>query len=368
MSLKETKINIYTPFIHSRDRVSSVMLDVIFVLLPLVVFAYLAHGEWALLAISTSIVAAVVTEFLFSWFFLNKTNTLADGTAVITALLLAFTLSPFTPWYVIAFGASMAVIFGKILWGGLGKNKFNPALVGREFMSVFFPVIMSSGTLWSSKGYVNIPEINIFGQFADNELARYVDSLFYKATGAMGEYSVIFLIIGGLYLLFRQRISWHIPLSMFLTFFLLLQVFYDSALKYSLAGVILGTVYMATDMPSSPSTKGGKLYYGMMIGVVAIACLLDNIQHEYMSYSILILNGFSCKINQVFAPTVWGNKTDWKQKTEQVFLLTISILTVTLAVLGLHHYQLISYAVYLFIVYIIYKFTFTYIKKLNHFF
>lgn len=366
MKTKEYRHLPTAPYIHSGNRVWKVMLDVLLALLPLVAVAYLARGTQALLAIGISVGSALITEFIFAWFLLDKRASLKDGTALITALLLAFTLSPATPWYVIAFGSSMAILFGKILWGGLGKNLFNPALVGREFMTAFFPVIMSSGTLWAMKGTGPVAPVALFGGWADNSLMQYLDSLLYKTSGAMGEYSALLLCGGGLFLLLRNRISWHIPVAMFVTFFLLLQLFADKRLVYSVGGLLLGTLFMATDMPSSPATPGGKLYYGMMIGVVVIICLLDNIRHEYMSYSILILNGFSRQINKVFAPAVWGYKTDLTSKGGQVFFLSLGILTVTLAVLSLHRFGLTHWIIYLYILFLIGRFTTSTLKKLNH--
>ncbi len=242
MKTKEYRHLPNAPYIHSGNRVWKVMLDVLLALLPLVAVAYLAQGMQALLAIGISVGSALITEFIFAWFLLDKRASLKDGTALITALLLAFTLSPATPWYVIAFGSSMAILFGKILWGGLGKNLFNPALVGREFMTAFFPVIMSSGTLWAMKGTGPVAPVALFGGWADNSLMQYLDSLLYKTTGAMGEYSALLLCGGGLFLLLRNRISWHIPVAMFVTFFLLLQLFADKRLVYSVGGLLLGTL------------------------------------------------------------------------------------------------------------------------------
>lgn len=365
MQIEDKKVKI-SPFVRSKNGIGKIMLDVITAMLPLILFAYLAYGEWSLLVLFSAAIAAIITELACALFFLNKRNTIADGSAVITAILLAFTLSPFTPWYVVSFGAAMAILFGKILWGGLGKNRFNPALLGREFMTAFFPAVMSSGSLWSSQGNVNIRDLPLFDYFGEDDFIQYLNMLFYKTTGAMGEYSVIFLTLGGLYLLIRRRVSWHIPFALLSTFFLLLQVFEEQHLQYSLAGVLLGAIYMATDMPSSPSTNWGKLYYGMMIGSVAILCLLNSARHEYMSYSILILNGFSYNINKVFSPRVWGMKVNWPQKVEQALLLTLSILSVALAVLSLHYFKLTQYLVFLFIVYLIFKFNFSFTKKLSN--
>lgn len=358
MSADYRQVIYSNPFVRARAKVGTVMFDVVLSLLPILVFAYLAAGTRALQILAVSVIAALVSEFVFSWFFLRKTNSLKDGSALVTALLLACTLSPLTPWYVVAFGASMAVLFGKILWGGLGRNLFNPALVGREMMTVFFPAVMSSGTLWAFQDYVQVEDIRFFRTIGESTSGEYWDSLLFKTTGAIGEYSILFIVLGGLFLLLRKRISWHIPFGVFVVFFLFLRLLDISPEHYSIAGLLFGTIFMATDMPSSPSTSSGKLYYGMVLGAVAAILVWQQVRFEYMSYAILIMNGFSREISSVFKPVVWGEKSDWKKITGQALLLTLAIATITLAVLQLHNLKAIPYAVYVYIIYTIIKFKF----------
>lgn len=354
------------PYIKPKyNSAAAVMADVIIALLPLVAVAYMAYGLSALLLIGVAVGTAILTDFLFSLLYLKKVAAPLDGSAVITGLLLSFTLPPITPWYVVAFGAFSAILFGKMLWGGLGKNRFNPALVGREFMSAFFP-IMASSAIWATKSAINIKSLDFLGN-GQSYFGMYINNLLYKPAGALGEYSILLIALGGLYLLLRRRISWHIPFALLLVFsagFWLVENGDD--LKFSIGGVLLGCLFMATDMPSSPNTPYGKLYYGAMIGLVAFLFILGNIRFEYMSFSILLLNGFSKKINEVFIPTPFGHKTDWKTRIEQVFLLTLSVLGVTLAVLSLYYYNMVHYLVYVYIVYIIFKFNFSFIKRISN--
>lgn len=357
-----------SPYIKPKSNsVGAVMLDVIIALMPLVMMSWGAFGNKALLLVAVSVAAALLTDFICAAIFLKKYDTVFDGSAVVTGLLLAFTLSPLTPWYVVAFGAGAAILFGKILWGGLGKNRFNPALIGREFMGVFFASIMTSSHIWATKGLVNIPAQNLFPGIESGYLSGYLNGLIYKTSGALGEYSILLIILGGLYLLIRKRISWHIPLALFSVFTLMIWIIEDGDdLKFSLAGVLLGALFLATDMPSSPATAHGKLYYGGMIGLVAIALIAANVRYEYMSYSILILNGFSTIISTVFRPRVWGERFDWMKKTEQVFLLSMAIAGVTLAVISLYYYNMMHYLAYIYIIYIIIKFNFSFSKKINN--
>jgi len=168
-----------------------------------------------------------------------------------------------------------------------------------------------------------------------------------------------------LYLLLRRRISWHIPFGLLVTFFILLQIFSYKDITFSLGGLLLGTIFMATDMPSSASTKQGKIYYGAMIGLVAILCLLNDIRHEYMSYSILLLNAFVVPINWIFKPQVWGTKIDRLKQIRQAVLLTAGIVVTTFAIVYLHNYDCIQYLVYGYILFIIGRFCFVTMKTIK---
>lgn len=342
------------------------MTDVIISLLPLVAVAYLAYGWTALAVIATSIIFALLTEFLSSCILLGRKNTIFDGSGIITGLLLAFILSPNTPLHVVAFGAVSAIIFGKVLWGGIGKNKFNPALLGRELMAVFFPAIMNGAALWAKKVSINIPSLHGFSFFESDVMNAFSDSLIYKTSGALGEYSILGIALGGFYLLMRNRISWHIPFSLLASFAIgawLLQG--GMQMKYSVAGILFAAIFMATDMPTSPVTPNGKLFYGAMIGVVSLILIKTGVRYEYMSYSILILNGFAGYVNKIFRPRVWGGKVDWMTRTEDMFLLALSILMVAFAISALYNYHFIPYLIYIFIVYLILKFIFVYHKQLS---
>ena len=289
------------PYIRSNTKVRGVMADVIIALLPMVAVAFLAYGNMALAIIGTSVGCALLSEWFFSLILLRKKRAVFDGSAIITGLLLAFIISPNTPLPVVAFGVCSAILFGKVLWGGIGKNRFNPALVGREFMAVFFPVVMGGAAAWATKNPINVPALHNFSFFESDVLNAFSDGLIYKTSGALGEYSVLAIAVGGAYLLIRNRISWHIPFGLLVAFVLgtwLLQG--DSPLRYSTAGVLLAAIFMATDMPGSPVTSQGKLFYGVMIGVSALILIKTGVRYEYMSYSILLVNAFVVPINTLF--------------------------------------------------------------------
>lgn len=361
--MQPDKEKIYTPFVRAKDSVWEVMSDVLLALVPCTAMAYFAYGEVPFFLITIAILSALLAEIVFASVFLGKKDTIKDGSAIVTAVLLTFTLAPFTPWYVVAFGSAMAVVFGKILWGGLGRNMFNPALVGREFMTVFFPAVMTSGSIWYNREYLNFKELNVFSVFGESGIVDYLNTLFFKPSGAIGEYSVLFLVLGGIYLLFRRRISWHIPFGLLVTFFILLQIFSYKDIKFSIGGILLGTIFMATDMPSSASVKGGKLYYGAMIGLVAVLCLISDVRHEYMSYSILLVNGFVKLIDRAFMPQVWGTQIDWFKRARQVVLITAAIVLASFAVIYLHHHDAVKYLIFAYVLFIISRFCFVTMKE-----
>lgn len=355
------------PYIKPRfNGIQMVMLDVVIALLPLVFVGWFAYGGLFMQQLGIAISAALLAEFLFSALLLKKYNTVLDGSALVTAILLVFTISPLTPWYVVAFGSFAAILFGKIVWGGLGKNRFNPALIGREFMAVFFASIMTSPDIWKTKDLIKNTATDVFGTVNHDYLSSYLTSVVFQTKGAMGEYSIVCLAIGGLYLLLRNRISWHIPFSLLGAFILLSWLVGGEGMQYSMGGILLGTIFMATDMPSSPTTKSGKLYYGVMIGIATYAFIKGGVRYEYMSYSILLMNGFSDQVSFVFKPRAWGVVGDWKKKIEDVFLLTLKISAVILAVLSLYYYDGMHYLVFLYIIYMIIKFNYSFSNKVNN--
>ncbi|RJX31323.1 MAG: electron transporter [Oxalobacter sp.] len=349
------KALITPPFIRQSDSVTKIMADVLFALLPCCVMAWVAFGWTPVIVILVACGSAVLTELLFfrlcSCFGFGNTDAVADGSSLVTGTLLACTLAPFTPLYVVAFGGVMAVLFGKLLHGGLGRNRFNPALVGREFMTVFFPAVMTSGAIWYNEEAVKFSSLNVL----HNE---FFDALIFKGSGAVGEYSPLLLVLGGLYLLLRNRISWHIPTALTVTFTLLFVAVSQGDYSFSLGGVLLGAIYMATDMPSSASTRTGQIYYGAMIGAVAVLCIACDVQHAYMSYAILLLNAFVVPINWVFRTRVWGEKVHWPQRLVQGAGLTLAILGAAWGLTWLHAKDWMIHLILLYIVWSIGGFIF----------
>jgi Predicted NADH:ubiquinone oxidoreductase, subunit RnfD len=340
----------FTPYIRTETDVRNIMKDVIISLFPAIIASGLVYGINALLLIATSVLSAVVTEKLFSKIFLDDTNSIHDLSAIITGILLAMTLAPLTPLPIVVFGAAMAVIFGKLMYGGIGKNILNPAVVGREFMTVFFSVSMSSGAIWFSQKALLLPKINFFANFYKAPFTSYLDELLLSSSGSLGSYSAFALILGGLYLLLKNRISWHIPVSLFATFFLITMLLKEDT-SVSIGGLLLTGIFMATDMPTSPSFEGGKIYYGIMLGLIIVLLSLLGIKNETLSYVLIILNPFTKFINKVFRPVVFGYnvKEEILKQSGKMILLTIGIFTFAVIFVKFHKFGIIPYLVYLYI-------------------
>lgn len=356
----------FNPYIRTEIDIKNIMKDVIISLFPAIIAAVLVYGINALLLIATSILSAVITEKLFSKIFLNDTNSIHDLSAIITGILMAMTLAPLTRLPVVIFGASMAVIFGKLMYGGIGKNILNPAVVGREFMTVFFSSAMSSGAIWFSKEALGLSKINFFVKFFNTPLTRYLDELLLIPSGSLGSYSAFALILGGLYLLLKNRISWHIPVSLFATFFLITTLL-KADTSVSIGGLLLTGIFMATDMPTSPSFAGGKIYYGIMLGLVIVLLSLLGIKNETLSYVLIILNPFTKFINKVFRPVVFGYnvKEEILKQSGKMILLTIGIFTFAVIFVESHKFGVIPYLVYLYILILTIKLI-TIKKRINY--
>ena len=338
----------FTPYIRTEIEVRNIMKDVIISLFPAIIASALVYGTRALLLIAFSVLSAVVTEKLFSKYFLNDNNSVHDLSAVITGILLAMTLAPLTPLPIVIFGACMAVIFGKLIYGGIGKNIFNPAVIGREFMTVFFSSTMSSGTIWFSQELLQSSGVKFFTGFNNSMFSNYLDGLLLTPSGSVGSYSAFALILGGLYLLLKNRISWHIPVSLFVTFFLV-TIFLKS--NVSTGGLLLTGIFMTTDMPTSPSSAPGKIYYGIMLGLVIGLLSMLGIKNEILSYVLLILNPFARIINKVFRPAVFGYdvKEEMLKNSGKMILLTLGIFAFAIIFAGIHKIGAMPYLVYLYI-------------------
>ncbi len=319
------------PHLQTRRDTRSLMLDVVIALLPAALAAVLIFGIGALKVMLTSVAGCVLFEYLACKYWLKTTNTTRDFSAVITGLLLAFNLPSSMPVLMILIGCFMAVIVAKLCYGGLGKNIFNPALVGRVFLFISFPVQM---TMWPRPQVLNFLNTDIqtaatplsilkhidaqtsatsLGGIID-ELPGYWQMFFGNTGGCIGEVSAFALLLGFAYLLYRRVIKWHIPVYYISTVFLLTAVMwlttgdvrYDPLTHILSGGLMLGAVFMATDYTTSPMTKNGQILFAVGCGVLTVVIRLYSAYPEGVSFAILIMNAFVPLIDKYSQPRVFG--------------------------------------------------------------
>lgn len=312
------------PHMHSPLSTQSLMRDVIVALMPALVVSALVYGLSVLYVTAIAVVSCVLVEFLIQKYLIKGVSTLGNLSAVVTGLLLAFNLPANIPWWIIVIGAVVAIGVAKMTFGGLGHNPFNPALVGRVFLLIAYPVQMTS-----------FPEIEpVVGGIVDtfsgatplaavksgtlSVVDANLGSMFGGFTGgSMGELSAAALLAGGLYMLWRRVITWHIPVavlgSMAAFAFIVALMQGGGAELYALpafhllaGGAMLGAIFMATDYVTSPMTPKGMLIYGVGIGVITMIIRLWGAYPEGMSFAILLMNAVTPLINKYVKPRRFG--------------------------------------------------------------
>lgn len=311
------------PHIHSGDSIPKNMYGVVIALVPALLAALYFFGLGALIVTLTAVVACVVFEYLIQRFLLKQTVSITDGSAALTGLLLAFNLPSNLPLWIILIGSLVAIGIGKMSFGGLGNNPFNPALVGRVFLLISFPVEMTSwpdvdplstNYLDATTGATVLALIKEGGQVTLPSLS---DLFFGNMRGSLGEVSSIALLLGLVYLLWRKIITWHIPGSIFITVMVFSGILhwvnpneYASPLVHLLSGgLLLGAIYMATDYVTSPMNNRGMWIYGVGIGIITIVIRTWGAYPEGVSFAILIMNAFTPLINFYVKPKRFGEKT-----------------------------------------------------------
>lgn len=306
-----------SPHLHTTKSVKSIMWSVIIALLPAMTMAIYYFGLPAVWMITTCVVAAVGTEIVMN-FMKGEKISIIDGSAVITGILLALTLPPTFRLTSAALGVIVAISLGKHIFGGLGHNIFNPALLGRAFLQASFPVAM---TTWSNPITPKFSAIDAvstatpLGAFKFEKLfTNYSDLLIGNIGGSFGETSAIAILIGGIFLLILKNADWRIPVSILLTVTIFSSIFwfmnpaqYPDPLFHILSGGLLfGAFFMATDMVTSPLTTKGSWIFGIGIGVLVVIIRLFGGLPEGVMYSILLMNGVTPLINRYTRPRVFG--------------------------------------------------------------
>ncbi len=310
-----------SPHIHGGDSISKNMYGVLIALIPAFLVSLYCFGLGALIVTATSVLACVIFEYLIQRFLMKKEPTLCDGSAILTGVLLAFNVPSNLPIWIILIGALAAIGIGKMSFGGLGNNIFNPALVGRVFLLISFPAQM---TTW--------PVPDVFPMtYTDAEtgatilsslheggapLPAMVDMLIGRIGGSLGEVSAIALLLGFAFMLWKKIITWHIPVSILATVFVFTGILYlvnptvyvNPFIHLLSGGLLLGSIFMATDYVTSPMSKNGMIVYGIGIGLLTAVIRIFGSYPEGMSFAILIMNAFTPLINSYIKPKHFGGK------------------------------------------------------------
>lgn len=315
-----------SPHIHTAEDVSWIMRQVIYALIPGALVGVYFFGFPALKVIAIAMVSCVALEAIWQKL-TNSPLTIKDGSAALTGLLLAMNLPSGAPWWLVVIGSLVAIIIAKQLFGGIGNNPFNPALVGRVFLLISFPVAM---TTWpeprsfftqvadATTGATPLGALKtaIFehGSIAAAPEMNLMDPFLGNVGGSLGEISALALLLGGVYLIARRIITWHIPVIYIATVAVITGIFwlinpevYASPAFHILAGgLMLGAFFMATDMVTSPITNTGKVIFAVGCGVITVVIRLWGGYPEGVSFAILIMNAFVPLINRATKPTKFG--------------------------------------------------------------
>jgi len=304
---KENDILKVTPSPHLKKDTSvrQIMFMVILALMPTTIAGVYFFGYHALWVIILSILSAEVAEFLSVK--IQKKDFVIDGSAIITGLLLALILPPMVPLWIPIVGSFFAIIIGKAVFGGLGQNIFNPALVGRAFLMICWPVFM---TTWVAP-FDAITTATPLAALKMNNMviASNMDLFFGSVAGCIGETSALAILIGGIVLIALKVIDWRTPLSIIGTVFLLMLLLGQDPVFHILAGgLMLGAFFMATDYVTTPITGWGKVVFGVGVGLLIVVFRLWSGMPEGVCYSILIMNGFTPLIDRYIKPLPLGIK------------------------------------------------------------
>jgi len=324
--IKDPKLLIQAPpFLRQNLTTPQAMLDVIYALIPIIIASIWFFGLSALLLLMASIAGAVLTEWLFS----DSPKSLWDGSAVLTGLLLGLTLPPTLPLWMAFLGGIVAIGLGKMIWGGLGNNLFNPALLGRAFLLATFPAAMTTWTVESGVFNSNLAipfmqtsvdavttatPLNLmqFQQESTNLWDLFVGTI----PGSFGETSAVLIILGGIYLLARRSVDWRIPIAILGTVIIFSSLlFLADSVRFPnplfavfSGGLLFGVFFMATDPVTSPLTPKGTWIFGIGIGFLVVLIRNFGALPEGVMYAILLMNATVPLIERYTQPRAFGRK------------------------------------------------------------
>jgi electron transport complex protein RnfD len=320
-----------SPHFHGKETTRNLMLGVVLALMPALFTSVFYFGLGAVIVTATSVTSCIVFEYLIQRFILKKPVSVTDGSALVTGLLLAFNLPSNIPVFVIILGSLVAIGIAKMTFGGLGNNPFNPALVGRVFMLISFPVQMTSWPVPAGlkSGYMDavtgatplavlkegIKNGESLSQLME-KVPTTIQMLIGKMGGSIGEVAALALLIGFGYMLYRKIITWHIPVSVIGSVAVFTGVLWlinpetnaNPVFHLLTGGLLLGAIFMATDYVTSPMNKKAMILYGCGIGILTVIIRVWGAYPEGVSFAILIMNAFVPLMNAYIKPKRFGEE------------------------------------------------------------
>jgi electron transport complex protein RnfD len=318
-----------SPHIFGKETTQKLMFGVVLALAPALLASLYYFGWGALIVTITSVASCVGFEFLIQKYILKNPPTITDGSAVVTGLLLAFNLPSNLPLFIIIIGALVSIGIAKMTFGGLGNNPFNPALVGRVFLLISFPVQMTSWPVPTgfSNSYTDAvtgaTPLGIIKEGLKNgdtltnlmeQIPSHLQMFYGRMGGSMGEVAAIALLLGLAWLLYKKIITWHIPVSVIGSVAIFTYILWvinpdknaDPIFHILTGGLLLGAIFMATDYVTSPMSKPAMIIYGIGIGVLTVIIRVYGAYPEGVSFAILIMNAFVPLMNAYIKPKNWG--------------------------------------------------------------
>lgn len=299
-----------SPHIRTSETVDKVMYDVIISLIPALLMAVYVFGTRAIIVTAVSVAACIATEYVCQKI-MKQDITVFDGSAIITGILLAFVVPPYMNLIYVVIGGMVSILLGKMLFGGLGHNVFNPALVGRAFIQASWPVAITTFNYDGQGGATvldamkrGIPLVDALLEQGSNP---YMQAFIGKMGGCLGETSAVAILLGGAYLIYKKQIDWKVPFITIATVFILTMLMGQDPLMHILSGgLFLGAFYMATDMVTGPQTSKGRVIFALLLGVLISVIRVKGGYPEGTAYAILIMNGVVPILNKYIIPKKFG--------------------------------------------------------------
>lgn len=321
-----------SPHVHSGGSTKKIMYGVILAMVPAMLISFYYFGLSAIILTVVSVASCLLFEWFIQKYILQGKTTITDGSAVITGMLLAFNVPTSLPIWMLVVGALVSIGVAKMSFGGLGKNLFNPAIVGRVFLLISFPVDMTTWpkptlpfitTEFAVDGLTGPTPLGILKEGLmqgktiselQTQIPGYLEMMMGQMSGSLGEVSAIAIIIGGLFMLIRKIITWHIPVAFIGTtivfsgiLWMIDPTHYVNPLFHLVTGgLMLAAIFMATDMVTSPMSKSGQLVFGVGCGILTIMIRVWGAYPEGASFAIMLMNGVTPLINKGFKPKKFG--------------------------------------------------------------